>query len=105
MHNRWRSIVRLFHPEGIPSFFTRFYNLVSGTAIFQRHYDLVAADIGNYCREGTLLDIGTGPGWLHSFEEPFYSVDEMESLSQSTPFENEGIHFTGAFCCLVLKKK
>lgn len=42
--------------------------------------------------------------WLHSFEEPFYSVDEMAKLAINTPFIETGIHFTGALCCLVLKR-
>lgn len=42
--------------------------------------------------------------WLHSFEEPFYSVKEIELLPTSTPFQKGDIHFTGALCCLVLKK-
>ena len=42
--------------------------------------------------------------WLHSFEEPFYSVREMELLPGSTPFGRGDMHFTGALCCLVMKK-
>lgn len=32
--------------------------------VFQRHYELVAKDILSYCKQGALLDIGTGPAWL-----------------------------------------
>lgn len=224
MINFWRSIIRTVHPEGIPALGSRLYNALTGTAIFQQHYDLVARDIHDYCRKGKLLDIGTGPGWLlaairktaprielagmdispsmidkakenihetqqyhdidllvgsasklpykdnsfdcvvstgsihhwkdigkglteihrvlkknghaliydliqklpdnisrgnvkefgrfkmillwlHSFEEPFYTVEEMEALPASTPFHKGEIHFTGALCCLALKKK
>jgi ubiquinone/menaquinone biosynthesis C-methylase UbiE len=59
-----RRLMKLLHPESIPWPGSVFYNLVSSTAIFQRHYELVADDILNYCKEGSLLDIGTGPGWL-----------------------------------------
>ncbi len=42
--------------------------------------------------------------WLHSFEEPFLNADEMEALGKRTDFIVEGTRFTGALCCLVLKK-
>lgn len=42
--------------------------------------------------------------WLHSFEEPFYSREEMESLPVNTPFKKGKTHFTGAICCLELRK-
>lgn len=60
----WRRLMKLTHVEGIPWPGTIFYNAVSSTGIFQRHYELVAGDIVKYCREGKVLDIGTGPGWL-----------------------------------------
>ncbi|MCE5283992.1 MAG: class I SAM-dependent methyltransferase [Deltaproteobacteria bacterium] len=41
---------------------------------------------------------------LHSFEEPFLDAEEMGALGRQTDFEVEGTTFTGAFCCLVLKK-
>ncbi len=59
-----RKLLKKFHPEGIPLPGTKLYNWVSGTDIFQRHYDLVSKDVLSYCRKGNLLDIGTGPGWL-----------------------------------------
>lgn len=59
-----RRLLKLLHPEGIPWPGTAFYNLVSSSTMFQRHYELVARDILSYCSEGYLLDIGTGPGWL-----------------------------------------
>jgi len=59
-----RKIIKIFHPEAIPFPGTVFYNVISSTAIFQRHYELIAQDVLNYCTEGHLLDIGTGPGWL-----------------------------------------
>jgi ubiquinone/menaquinone biosynthesis C-methylase UbiE len=42
--------------------------------------------------------------WLHSYEEPFLNVGEMEALGRRTDFTVEGTRFTGALCCLVLKK-
>jgi ubiquinone/menaquinone biosynthesis C-methylase UbiE len=43
--------------------------------------------------------------WLHSFEEPFLNAEEMEALATGTDFIVEKSRFTGALCCLVLKKK
>jgi ubiquinone/menaquinone biosynthesis C-methylase UbiE len=54
----------MIHPEGIPWPGTAFYDAISRSAIFQRNYELVAEDIVSYCPEGSLLDIGTGPGRL-----------------------------------------
>ena len=59
-----RRLLKVFHPEGIPWPGTAFYSVISGTSIFQRHYELVVGDILSYCSEGSVLDIGTGPGWL-----------------------------------------
>jgi hypothetical protein len=42
--------------------------------------------------------------WLHSFEEPFHSAEEMETLGRKTDFVVEGTRFIGALCCLVLRK-
>ena len=42
--------------------------------------------------------------WLHSFEEPFLDVEEIEVLGKRTAFLLEGTRFTGALCCLVLRK-
>jgi ubiquinone/menaquinone biosynthesis C-methylase UbiE/protein-S-isoprenylcysteine O-methyltransferase Ste14 len=42
--------------------------------------------------------------WLHSFEEPFLNAEEMEALGRQTDFTVEETRFTGALCCLVLKK-
>ncbi len=42
--------------------------------------------------------------WLHSFEEPFLNAKEMDALGRSTDFVVEGTRFTGALCCLVLRK-
>jgi ubiquinone/menaquinone biosynthesis C-methylase UbiE len=42
--------------------------------------------------------------WLHSFEEPFLDVKEMDALGRRTDFTVEGTKFTGALCCLVLRK-
>ena len=42
--------------------------------------------------------------WIHSFEEPFRTVEEMDALGGQTDFTVEGTKFIGALCCLVLKK-
>ncbi|MGD8835043.1 MAG: class I SAM-dependent methyltransferase [Desulfobacteraceae bacterium] len=42
--------------------------------------------------------------WLHSFEEPFLNAEEMENLGRRTDFVVEGTKFTGALCCLMLRK-
>jgi SAM-dependent methyltransferase len=223
MNNRWRQLIKRFHPEGIPWLGSALYNVVSSSAIFLRHYELVALDVAQYGTTGCILDIGTGPGqlllamrkvipgtrivgidispamvtqarrnvekcgrvlkielrvananalpfadetfdlvvstgslhhwkdpisslyevhrvlkigsfaliydlvrdmpkeicedvrtrfgrfrfgllWLHSFEEPFLNPEEMHALGRRTAFLVEGTKFTGALCCLVLKK-
>jgi ubiquinone/menaquinone biosynthesis C-methylase UbiE len=43
--------------------------------------------------------------WLHSFEEPFYSPEELEQLARPTLFGEGRTHFVSALCCLVLKKE
>jgi len=60
----FRRFMKIFHPEGIPAPGTKFYNLISSTKIFQHHYELIAKDILSFSSEGSILDIGTGPGWL-----------------------------------------
>jgi SAM-dependent methyltransferase len=64
MSTRWRDLLRRWHPEGIPWPGTVFYNAISRTEVFRRHYELVAEHVTWYCRAGRILDIGTGPGWL-----------------------------------------
>ena len=223
MSSRWRKYIRRLHPEGIPWPGSVFYNALSSTKIFFRHYELVADEVAHYGEAAHLLDIGTGPGhlllaigktlpdaqligvdissamvaqakrnveryghglhievrvaganalpfadetfdrvistgslhhwkdplqalseahrvltvngyallydlvrempkevreeirarfggfrlallWLHSFEEPFLNAEEMDALGRRTAFAVEGTKFTGAFCCLVLRK-
>ena len=64
MLSRVRRLLKIIHPEGIPWPGTVIYNVISETRIFQGHYELVAEDILSYCSQGSILDIGTGPGWL-----------------------------------------
>lgn len=64
MSNGWRSILRRIEPQGIPWPASALYNALARSAIFQRHYELVARDIARYCTAGRILDVGTGPGWL-----------------------------------------
>ena len=59
-----RRLMKRLHPESIPPIGALFYNAVSGTSVFQHHYELVANDIATGQAEGRLLDIGTGPGRL-----------------------------------------
>lgn len=42
--------------------------------------------------------------WLHLFEEPFLSPEELEKLGRQSDSAVEGTRFTGALCCLVLRK-
>ena len=60
----FRRLLKLFHHEGLPWPGSVFYNTISGVDVFQRHYELIAADIIRFCPAGSILDIGTGPGWL-----------------------------------------
>jgi ubiquinone/menaquinone biosynthesis C-methylase UbiE len=64
MSTRWRKFIKRFHPEGIPWPASLLYNALSGSEIFQRHYELVAHDIATYGAAESILDIGTGPGRL-----------------------------------------
>ncbi|MBE3143708.1 MAG: class I SAM-dependent methyltransferase [Planctomycetes bacterium] len=59
-----RRLMKLIHPEGIPWPGSVFYNALSSSTIFQRHYELAAQDIVSHCSQGMLLDIGTGPARL-----------------------------------------
>jgi len=59
-----RKLLKVFHPEGIPGAGAAIYNALSSVDIFQRNYEWVAKHILEYCSRGSLLDIGTGPGWL-----------------------------------------
>lgn len=43
--------------------------------------------------------------WLHSFEEPFMSSEEMVALGERSDMVVAGTHFTGALCCLTLRKE
>jgi ubiquinone/menaquinone biosynthesis C-methylase UbiE len=64
MRSYFRSLLKSFHPQGIPWPGTVLYNCLSKSPVFQFHYELVARDIIKYCPAGRLLDIGTGPGRL-----------------------------------------
>jgi SAM-dependent methyltransferase len=64
MSTRWRDFLRRWHPEGIPWPGSVFYNAISQTEVFRRHYELVAEHVATHCPAGRILDIGTGPGWL-----------------------------------------
>ncbi len=59
-----RRLLKAIHPEGIPRLGAALYNQISATGLFQRQYALIARDILSYKSGGSLLDIGTGPGWL-----------------------------------------
>jgi ubiquinone/menaquinone biosynthesis C-methylase UbiE len=64
MSTLWRKFLKSWHPQGIPWPGSVLYNALSRTDIFGRHYALVADHVGLYCHAGSMLDIGTGPGWL-----------------------------------------
>jgi len=71
------SLIRRFHPEGIPWPGSLLYNFISRSCIFKEHYELVAAEIMQYCKGGRILDAGTGPGWLlHAIRR----IDSMVEL-------------------------
>lgn len=59
-----RRILKAVHPEGIPWPGSFIYNAISKTEIFQSLYDELAKDIISRCPGGSILDIGTGPGFL-----------------------------------------
>jgi ubiquinone/menaquinone biosynthesis C-methylase UbiE len=59
-----RRLLKIVHPEAMRGVGAAFYNAVSASEIFQRHYELVAGDILSYCSKGALLDVGTGPAYL-----------------------------------------
>jgi len=42
--------------------------------------------------------------WLHSFEEPFLSAEEMAALGRQSALAVDGTRFVGALCCLMLRK-
>lgn len=60
----WLGRVKRWHPEAIPWPGSCVYNALSRSRIFQRQYQLVAEDAARFCREGVILDIGTGPARL-----------------------------------------
>jgi ubiquinone/menaquinone biosynthesis C-methylase UbiE len=41
---------------------------------------------------------------IHDFEEPFYSVSDLEELVTNTKFKQGSTKFVGVLCCLILKK-
>ena len=71
--------MKLIHPEGIPWPGSVFYNAISSSAIFTKHYELAAEGIVSHCSHGALLDIGTGPARL------------LLKLNQQSP----GMHLVG----------
>ena len=76
---------------------------VNGYALL---YDLVH-DMPKAIREDVRTQFGgfrLALLWLHSFEEPFLNVEEMETLGRRTDFVLEGTRFIGALCCLALRK-
>lgn len=119
MSTRLRDFLRRWHPEGIPWPGTGSLHhwkapvvalnevhrvlRVGGTALV---YDLVhklppaVAEAARH-RFGSLRACLL---WLHSFEEPFYSPQEMAALAPATRFQRVEIQFIGALCCLVLRK-
>ena len=64
MHPTVSKLMKSLHPEKIPGPCGILYNAVARSAVFQRNYDLLAADILRYHPRGSLLDVGTGPGHL-----------------------------------------
>ena len=42
--------------------------------------------------------------WLHTFEEPFYTRENLILLAEKSPFGQGGTRFISVMCCLILKK-
>jgi ubiquinone/menaquinone biosynthesis C-methylase UbiE len=64
MTTRWRKFIKRYHTEGIPWPASLLYNALSASAIFRRHYELVAQDMSIYGVAESILDLNTGPGRL-----------------------------------------
>ena len=64
MQSKGRTLLKRFHPEGIPWPGTVIYNALSRSRTFQRFYEALSRDISQHRKEGDILDIGTGPGLL-----------------------------------------
>ncbi len=60
----FRRMLKFVYPEGMRGIVAGLYNAISSAAVFQRHYELVAGDVLNYCSTGAILDVGTGPARL-----------------------------------------
>jgi len=69
-------------------------------------YDLVSDMPGYLLREFSQKfgKIRTMIYWLHSFEEPFYSIEVFKSLASSSLFREAQTRFVGALFCLILRK-
>jgi ubiquinone/menaquinone biosynthesis C-methylase UbiE len=59
-----RQWLRRWRPEGIFWPLSMFYDVVSRSSAFRRHYEMVADEVAGRVQGGRILDIGTGPGWL-----------------------------------------
>ena len=57
-------LLKRIHPEGIPWPGSVFYNALSRSSIFQAQYGLLVEEIAALRKDGALLDVGAGPGWL-----------------------------------------
>jgi hypothetical protein len=42
--------------------------------------------------------------WLHSFEEPFYTAEQMQALAAASRFGRGDTHYVGGLCCLAMMK-
>ena len=42
--------------------------------------------------------------WLHTFEEPFYSQEQMAELAAKSVFGKGDLRFVGVLCCLTLRR-
>jgi ubiquinone/menaquinone biosynthesis C-methylase UbiE len=96
----------MHHWKDAPTGLNEIHRVLSpeGTALI---YDLVKklpADIArNMQREFGRMR--TTLIWLHSFEEPFVTREEMEELAATTRFRAGKTHFVGGLCCLTLCKE
>jgi SAM-dependent methyltransferase len=83
------EIFRVLKPGG----YALLYDIVSDTP-----RDVLRENAKEFGRLRTLLL------WLHSYEEPFYSEEALQSLAPRSPFQGGTTRFVGVLCCLTMQK-
>jgi ubiquinone/menaquinone biosynthesis C-methylase UbiE len=64
MLERIRKFLEKRAPEGIPFPVTRLYSLLAESRFMKGFYRQVASEVAVELRQGRILDVGTGPGYL-----------------------------------------